>query len=63
MGTKSDTAVYWRTQLQRFKAREIKSHQIHLYPNESVAFETQNFGWILSAQDSETGKRKILLQF
>lgn len=44
---------------RRHNARVVKREDVHKYPTERVAFETRNFGWVLSEQD-ETGHRRIV---
>lgn len=45
---------------RRYNARVIKKlAEAKEYPNEPVAFETRNFGWIFSACD-ENGARRLV---
>lgn len=44
----------------KYDARVInKLEEAKKYPDEKIAYETRNFGWIFSACDKE-GKRKII---
>ena len=52
----------WQAEIKKHNALEVKAKDMGNWPRDrAVAFETSNFGWILSAKDAE-GKRKILLQ-
>jgi hypothetical protein len=57
------TQAYWKEQILKHQAVEVDHKDISNAPiDKAIAFETRNFGWILSAK-SETGYRKILLKF
>jgi hypothetical protein len=53
----------WMSLVREHKARVLKNGENPIdYPNEAVAFETRNFGWILS-KPNDDGKRRILVQY
>ena len=58
------TNAFWRDQLTRHNALSVKTlDQVRTAPpDRAVAFETSNFGWILSPK-GDNGKRRVLLQY
>jgi hypothetical protein len=53
----------WEALIQSHSARTLQNGESPQdFPNEAVAYETLNFGWILSRPDIH-GKRAILVQF
>lgn len=64
-GSRKTNSVYgiWLDMIQKHTAIRLSNGQSPSdFPNNPVAFETLNFGWILSAPDVD-GKRRVLVQF
>jgi hypothetical protein len=54
---------FWMNQIKKHKAVLIpKGEPASNYPDKPIAFETMNFGWILS-EIKEDGKRQVLLKY
>lgn len=58
-----DILAQWKAHVKEHKARVLRNGENPSdYPTRAVAYETANFGWILSRPDID-GKRHILVQF
>lgn len=63
LARKASTDAWWLTQIAAHDAIVIDSLTLAgRYPDRAIAFETRNFGWILSARDKR-GVRHILLKY
>jgi hypothetical protein len=52
---------FWANKIKEYNAVVLKNGENPSdYPDRAVAFETRNFGWIMSAPQ---GLRRILLQY
>lgn len=63
-GSPTTNSVYhiWLDMCREHNARRLKNGENPQdYPNEAIAFETLNFGWILSKPIN--GIRRILVQY
>lgn len=57
------TNSHWHMLIKKHNAIVIKKFgEAKRFPDRAVAFETQNFGWIWSAKDSN-GQRHVLEQY
>lgn len=55
--------AFWQSQINKHSARVLANGENpEDYPQQAVAFETLNFGWIMSLPNSE-GVRTILLKW
>jgi hypothetical protein len=54
--------IQWKKLIKTYGAIVVNQREARRYPNRAIAFETANFGWILSKHNAE-GKRRILAQF
>ena len=63
-GSPKNNSVYhiWLNMIKQHKAVQLKNGESPSdYPDNAVAFETLNFGWILSIPIH--GKRSVLVQY
>lgn len=52
--------AYWLRKITEYKAVKYKAHDEQA--DKVIWFETENFGWILSAAD-EKGNRRLLVEY
>lgn len=56
--------IYWLAQIAKHNAIFVRRiSEAARYPDRAIAFETENFGWILSAQQGPNNTRTVLLKY